>query len=487
MRLTTLLITLMLASFISTLSAQNVPSYIPSNGLVGWWPFNGNADDESGNGNHGTIHGASLINDRYSFPNSALVFDGIDDYVIVPNSPSLNFGTSNSFTVSFYYEPSDRVTNPNGYNGIIGKSWPSNSTPPRGWQIGRNNSVFMFESRSGDNLSNEFENPLCLNYELSTVIFSQNDLYTYIIDKETNQVHLFKNSNLVYSYNCPDLQLNMDNTSPLLFAVDRENSFFTSGVIDDVAIWNRALTPQEITDLYNGGVVDCVNDLTISPQLIEADLGSTATLTATSTQQNQTITWQSDLGQGFQTLNDYGQYSGTSTATLTIQDIQLANHQQPIRAISTYGDCVDTSDVVIIQVIDTCINYATIYDTVTVQVFDTMLVTLTIYDTILTTVTDTLVINAMITGLNPPLNQNTIKVYPNPTSTHITIDYGNFSQMMGYQLRIVNTIGQVVFQTNITQSSDFLNLSTWGGTGIYFLHLIDPMGNTIDTRKIVLQ
>jgi hypothetical protein len=45
---------------ISGLTAQNVPSYVPTNGLVGWWPFNGNANDESGNGNNGTVNGATL-------------------------------------------------------------------------------------------------------------------------------------------------------------------------------------------------------------------------------------------------------------------------------------------------------------------------------------------------------------------------------------------------------------------------------------------
>ena len=39
--------------------AQNVPSYVPSNGLLAWWPFTGNAIDSSGNGNNGTVNGAS--------------------------------------------------------------------------------------------------------------------------------------------------------------------------------------------------------------------------------------------------------------------------------------------------------------------------------------------------------------------------------------------------------------------------------------------
>ena len=42
--------------FVSTSYAQ-IPPYLPTNGLVGYWPFNGNANDESGNGNHGMVFG----------------------------------------------------------------------------------------------------------------------------------------------------------------------------------------------------------------------------------------------------------------------------------------------------------------------------------------------------------------------------------------------------------------------------------------------
>jgi hypothetical protein len=43
---------------VAQLQAQTqIPSYVPSNGLVGYWPFNGNANDESGNGNHGVVNG----------------------------------------------------------------------------------------------------------------------------------------------------------------------------------------------------------------------------------------------------------------------------------------------------------------------------------------------------------------------------------------------------------------------------------------------
>jgi hypothetical protein len=53
---------------------QNVPSYVPTNGLVGWWPFNGNANDESGNGYNGINNGATLTTDRFGVLGKAYFF-----------------------------------------------------------------------------------------------------------------------------------------------------------------------------------------------------------------------------------------------------------------------------------------------------------------------------------------------------------------------------------------------------------------------------
>jgi hypothetical protein len=122
---------------------------------------------------------------------------------------------------------------------------------------------------------------------------------------------------------------------------------------------------------------------------------------------------------------------------------------------------------------------ATIYDTVTTNI--------TMYDTVLVSVTDTLIINAIITGLTPPNNINIFKIFPNPTSDHITIDNGNIANLTGYQIKITNSLSQQVFQSNITQQQFYVDLTTWTGNGIYFVHIIDGQGNTIDIKKIVLQ
>ena len=137
-----------------------------------------------------------------------------------------------------------------------------------------------------------------------------------------------------------------------------------------------------------------------------------------------------------------------------------------------------------------CVHYDTVVvqDTVVTQIYDT--ITTTIYDTItvtdFTTVTDTLIINTTL-SLPSPNNENTILVYPNPASDHITIDNGNYASMAGYSIKIENNAGQQVFQSLINQPQFYLDLSTWSGNGLYFIHLINPQNETVTIRKIVLQ
>jgi hypothetical protein len=287
----------------------------------------------------------------------------------------------------------------------------------------------------------------------------------------SNREKLFVNGQQIsLDFSCSGCNVTIPNTIGQLGTYSRigarPNEFF-NGKIDDIGIWNRTLTQQEIADLFNA--VNCANNTAITPPTNSLNTGSTATFSASTSDPNPSYVWQSDLGQGFQTLNNIGNYSGTNSNSLSIANVQLPNHTQPIRVITTSGNCVDTSNVAVINVLDTCIT------------------NVTVYDTLLTTVTDTLIINATITGLNPPSNQNTLKVFPNPANTHITIDYGNFGSMNGYTLTIVNAIGQTVFTTPINQQTSYIDLSSWTGNGIYYVQLLDIQNNTIENRKIVIQ
>jgi hypothetical protein len=448
MKTKTLLLTAM-ATFGMTIAtmAQNVPNYVPTNGLVGWWPFNGNVNDESGNGNNGTVSGATLAIDRFGDANSAYNFSATGQYIDFLNSSTW---CSSSHSISFWF------------NGAFISGKEQFILAKRGTCLG--GSEIYFEARikpSG--------NFLDIGWGGGTAGYFFNKSFTpnswnnvvYVNTGTTESLYI--NGVLVgqQAFNNPTntVMLRAGNNSCSL----PNNNYI--GKFDDLGLWNRDLTQQEITDLFNA--VNCANNTAITPQINSLPTGSTATFAASTSDPNPSYVWQSDFGQGYVTLNNFGNYSGVNSATLNIANVQLSEHNQPIRVITTSGNCIDTSNIAIINIADTCIA--------------------TITDTTFITVTDTLIINTTITSLNPPTNSNTIKVFPNPTNDHITIDYGNFNVMNGYQLKIENSLGQQVFQTSITQQSDYLNLTTWGGNGLYFVHIIDPQGNTIDIRKIVLQ
>ena len=293
------------------------------------------------------------------------------------------------------------------------------------------------------------------------MVSRQTDIIKYYVDGELDTS---------YVYNSPIYTNNENFYFGVHKWIGQEPGYFPynfRGKIDDIGIWNRALNQEEISALYN--VVNCSSNTAISPQTNSLQIGATANFIATTSDPNPIYDWQSDFGQGYVTLNNYGNYSGVNMNSLSVSNVQLPNHTQPIRVISTSGDCIDTSNVATINITDTCI--VTINDTITTLI----------------SVTDTLVINTLITGLTPPNNSNTIKVFPNPAGNHVTIDFGNFASMNGYTLTIINSIGQTVYTTPVNQQSSYIDLSTWGGNGIYFVQIIDTQNNTIENRKIVLQ
>ncbi len=90
---------------LGTTAFSQIPNYVPSNGLVGWWPFNGNANDESGNGNNGTVNGATLTADRFGNANQAYGFD-------LNQSITSSIQNSSSYSISIWVNMSDFFGNP---------------------------------------------------------------------------------------------------------------------------------------------------------------------------------------------------------------------------------------------------------------------------------------------------------------------------------------------------------------------------------------
>lgn len=90
--------------------------------LVGYYPFNGNANDESGNGHHGTVHGPTLTMDRHGNPNAAYHFDGNSDSIWIADDPDFHF--KGSFSVSMWVRE-EYWTPPYEYWGVMAGYGPS--------------------------------------------------------------------------------------------------------------------------------------------------------------------------------------------------------------------------------------------------------------------------------------------------------------------------------------------------------------------------
>jgi hypothetical protein len=78
--------------------------------LDAYYPFEGNAADASGNHNDGTLYGPTLTSDRFGRANSAYSFDGEDDYILVPDSDSLEFTADFSLTLWLQPHIDDKPT-----------------------------------------------------------------------------------------------------------------------------------------------------------------------------------------------------------------------------------------------------------------------------------------------------------------------------------------------------------------------------------------
>ena len=228
-------------TFFAFLSANaQVPSYVPTDGLVGYWPFNGNANDESGNGNNGTVNGATLAADRFGIADKAYSFNGVDNNIYIADSPELNFGVNPTFSISMWY-----TVNSLQPMGLLTKAQTSFLDPNvNGW----NWKGFNFYLESGVGYI-QHSAPCNGNISYSIEPLAQHLVMTI----ENSTVKIFMNSVEILQFSCGNLTTEtVSNNMPLFFGIDRDQFSHLNGTLDDIGIWNRALTADEVLALYNG-------------------------------------------------------------------------------------------------------------------------------------------------------------------------------------------------------------------------------------------
>lgn len=218
-------------------------------GLVAYYPFNGNAYDESGNSNDPSIAKVSYTADRHGNPNSACSFNGKNNFIRIPDHPSLNF--KSSFSISAWVMVKGFYEGKCHGNRIIMKGYSDRDN---------GNYLLTFDDNhytNGNNCSSSKVDkqhqafytpntkPLPGKYlekdkwYLLTLTYNGNEMILYTDCEITAKGEI---SNYVFS-----------NDEDLFFGkLDHQNyPYWFNGLLDEVRFYNRVLTNDEMTALCN--------------------------------------------------------------------------------------------------------------------------------------------------------------------------------------------------------------------------------------------
>jgi len=201
--------------------------------LTAYYPMNGNANDESDFSNNGIVEGPVLANDRFSNANSAYYFDGVDDEIRILDSEQLYLG--NEFTLSAWVYPEEVRT-----QQIVRKGTAVNgeSSWPYGLSLSGTNDI-VFSITAGGVL-----------YQARKTGYNTNEWYliTGVLINQT--MYLYVNDELVATERIEGSIF--DDAAPLLIGtrLNLPSSTF-KGTIDEVRIYDSAICPEDIIELYN--------------------------------------------------------------------------------------------------------------------------------------------------------------------------------------------------------------------------------------------
>lgn len=212
----------------------------PKEGLVLYLAFNEGTGkttkDLSENGNDGQIHDAKWVDGKFG---KALEFDGTKAYVEVPNNKSLNI--TKAVTVEFWINPGGPFTS---YSGIVHKG-TANADRPNNYDLqtwSGNDKIQLVYSHAGNN--NE--------WHPTDTIFSPNKWYHVagVIDPlGSKKMSLYVNGELDGEKGVASEEMQL--TDNPLWICRRHDAFF-NGILDEVVIYNRALTEDEIKQDMKG-------------------------------------------------------------------------------------------------------------------------------------------------------------------------------------------------------------------------------------------
>ena len=207
-------------------SAENTAT-APTNGLVAYYPFNGNANDESGNGNTGIVHGAVLTIDRFSQTNNAYAFDG-NDYI---NVGQLGLDTGVGLTLSGWCRLDDKSLRQAFIGALSRDPWN------RHYAGLRNSSYWC---GAGDTQV----------YSNSASAIKDNEWFHFVLTMDGSTAKYYINGQEIESTSYT--QQGVSDVNTYIGSVNEEGIGYLYpivGVMDEVCIYDRPLLPVEIRQL----------------------------------------------------------------------------------------------------------------------------------------------------------------------------------------------------------------------------------------------
>ncbi len=232
---------------------------IPNNGIVGYYPFNGNANDISGNNNNGVTANTTLTIDRFGNANSALNFNGTNSYLRIANNP-IKIDFSNSFTLSMWVKVDS--TNSGQRQNILSIRHDANANDLGSWDFGFINDTIYTSYSSKAKFTTKRK-------------FWEHIIFTY--DKTTKKITSYNNAIITGQ----DVITNTpSNSSPIQIGaqmmVNNPSQLYRyfKGSIDDILVYNRVLTNEEIKSIYIDNAI-CYQKTQVSDTLKITSLATT--------------------------------------------------------------------------------------------------------------------------------------------------------------------------------------------------------------------
>ena len=246
--------------FCLLLLSISASAQIPTSGLLAYYPFNGNANDVSGNGNNGIINGATLTTDKSGNINSAYSFDGTD-WIEAAISAIPTGSSARSISI-----------------------WTNVTTN----NLAAQNTAFHYGATTTNNRFCLLQMPLlpmvtghnndaCYNCggttNINALSVQRNQWNNFVVTYDGTIMKLYCNGVLSYqlttTYNTltSNLRIGKSNDSHI------SGEYFT-GKIDEVGFWNRALSSTEIANLYLSQVKPTITNITPTTGIV----GTTVTI-----------------------------------------------------------------------------------------------------------------------------------------------------------------------------------------------------------------